>query len=275
MKRGAPPPAVQGKVLGFRVWTLRGHELASALPQLRSTWTLGPNTAVCHVDRFLKAYPGVRVSTDPHAAPGHGCKCGLYATHGPLAALSGLKVVGAVLAWGRIEVHHDGFRAEHAEPIMLAYHHDQPFDHVQRLHAVASEFDIPVVPVGELEREARLTGHRTIPHAHRPPPQPDESVQQMQRAALAFQRAAQRSAAQGRPLTIALRRLGEALDPARARRRRRCRRLWMGLVSVQIASALANGALFATVGHWFSAAAAAVCTAGVGFSASQVRRWRT
>ncbi|MBK8293715.1 MAG: hypothetical protein IPK93_02670 [Solirubrobacterales bacterium] len=62
-------------------------------------------------------------------APKHECSCGLYAFHawpehfgrsllGP-ATLEYPQVFGVVEAWGRTELHNDGFRAEFARPLAL------------------------------------------------------------------------------------------------------------------------------------------------------------
>ena len=59
-----------------------------------------------------------------HPAPDNDCDCGLYAKHDimkyPIGLQSGLGY-GAVKAWGRLQIHHDGFRAANAEIIALTY----------------------------------------------------------------------------------------------------------------------------------------------------------
>ncbi len=64
--------------------------------------------------------------TSSHEAPDADCECGLYAYH-PWSGMgqhlvedSGHRdgaVVGLVEAWGRVEVHSEGFRAEYAKPV--------------------------------------------------------------------------------------------------------------------------------------------------------------
>jgi hypothetical protein len=59
----------------------------------------------------------------PHASPHPDCQCGVYAYHRPgTQAYYGewLWTEGVVTAWGRIEAHRDGLRAEHARIEALA-----------------------------------------------------------------------------------------------------------------------------------------------------------
>jgi hypothetical protein len=56
--------------------------------------------------------------------PHKDCHCGLYAYHNPEQILEGPNqhfagIAGAVLLFGQIEVHRNGFRAEKAYPILL------------------------------------------------------------------------------------------------------------------------------------------------------------
>lgn len=126
----APPawpesaPDLTRKVLGYRLFMTRGgHALSSVgVPNL---WRPGVNDARCLLP---PGFPGGH--DHPHHAPHPRCACGLYAYHRPMAvwgtreygfdAAGGLCTVAAVtLSWGRVEVHHDGVRAEHAEILAL------------------------------------------------------------------------------------------------------------------------------------------------------------
>ncbi len=119
------PRQLAGKVLGFRQWTLDGHRLRPMVSSLPFSWRLGPNQAQClrpHIN------PNAAAGRSEHAAPHPSCECGLYAYHEPSSRPpEGDTVTGAVLAWGRIEVHRSGFRAEYAEPVVLGYNREQPF----------------------------------------------------------------------------------------------------------------------------------------------------
>ena len=113
--------------IGFRVWRidemLTGPRLAS--PHRYAAWLPGlPLKAEC------KDESGGRALANPHrkqpgvAPPLEGCTCGIYAYHeadGMVEALTSRLVGGAVLAWGRITIHQEGFRAEFARPLALCY----------------------------------------------------------------------------------------------------------------------------------------------------------
>ena len=73
-------------------------------------WEPGANTAVCHAGRR-------------HTPPAADCMCGLYALASEYDhRLHGRddQIVGAIAAWGDIELHRTGFRAEHAAVVALA-----------------------------------------------------------------------------------------------------------------------------------------------------------
>ena len=113
--------------IGFRVWRidemLTGPRLAS--PHRYAAWLPGlPLKAEC------KDESGGRALANPHrkqpgvAPPLEVCTCGIYAYHeadGMVEALTWRLVGGAVLAWGRITIHQEGFRAEFARPLALCY----------------------------------------------------------------------------------------------------------------------------------------------------------
>ena len=65
-----------------------------------------------------------------HKAPHDACDCGLYALHPwnvqeceyvkRAGCGDGLTVVGLVEAWGKVQLHQEGFRAQYARPVALA-----------------------------------------------------------------------------------------------------------------------------------------------------------
>ena len=167
------------KFRAFRAWTLDGYRLRSANPA-GGHWTPGVNRAECRrsaYDRVVPmpamwAAPGVpgpfERSGAAHRAPDPSCRCGLYAWHDPgrLLGFVGQRaelVYGVVLAWGRIEVHADGLRAEYAEPVILAYRETQTYRHVRRVQAIGSELGLPVVELDELEEAAMGFGEPVPP----------------------------------------------------------------------------------------------------------------
>ena len=74
------------------------------------------------------AWRGSGVDTGRHRAPEPDSGCGLYAVHphaveAALAYLGGRPggaIAGIVEAWGRVELHEGGFRAQYARPIAFA-----------------------------------------------------------------------------------------------------------------------------------------------------------
>ena len=242
-----------GKVLGFRSWKLSGHNLAALyVDQPEARWGPGPNRARC--------LPGPLWPADrSHDAPGGFCSCGLYAMHElpplmPLTWPERATVYGAVLAWGRIEVHAAGFRAEWAEPVVLAYSENQPYKHVRAVQAIGGELGLEVVELGRLPETARRHGEpipeRLRPRARELPPlrQPRATVNvpiATAQYAAALQAVGRISGIYARAFANIAGQLARArgLSPAELRARRR--RLWVyrsiGLVDLSLAAANAPG----------------------------------
>jgi len=125
-----PPVFTPGRLYGVRKWTPRqgeGGVIRLGGCYEHQTWeTAGQSTwARC---RAGEGHPA------GERAPAGGCTCGLYAMHPraisrqpgwsgkslTMVTLNGpLEVVGIVEAWGRVQVHREGFRAEHARPVAL------------------------------------------------------------------------------------------------------------------------------------------------------------
>jgi hypothetical protein len=120
-----PTVLVSERLFGVRSWQLavdddgvfrlRGfYESARWKKDGKTTW------ARCRLD----------LQNDKHKAPDGRCSCGLYALHPWNAdhcdyihrpASSGaLTVVGLVEAWGRVQLHPEGFRAQYARPREIA-----------------------------------------------------------------------------------------------------------------------------------------------------------
>lgn len=173
----APPPHLHGKVIGFRGWTLDGYKLLSANRRQHGMhWEIGENKAVCKIDQriqFLGGRDPRRGRPPAHEAPHPDCECGLYAyfeprrENNPHNFRKDELIWGAVAAWGRIEVHADGFRAEYAQPVVLAYHPRQPYEDVIAAEAIASEWNLPFVRLDELPAEAEKHGG-LVPEDMRP-----------------------------------------------------------------------------------------------------------
>jgi hypothetical protein len=130
---------IPGEVHGLRAWTVDGPPGEEALraPHRGTTWPAsGALTAACGV-------------TPEHAAPAPGCNCGLHAWHprpGTARRLLGSRgtVPGVMVAWGTIEVHEDGLRAQHARPHTFFA---APRANRALLDRLAARYGVPVVTV--------------------------------------------------------------------------------------------------------------------------------
>lgn len=124
-------------IAGWRVWMVaegvRGPELVS--PVRPVPWAhREPTSASC------------LAGCEP--CPTAECSCGLYATAvlAPLALACrrGALVLGCTALWGRIVEHTDGWRAEHAYPLVLFVMAGLPVDpgaRIRRLRRPSSAFD--------------------------------------------------------------------------------------------------------------------------------------
>jgi hypothetical protein len=101
-------------------------------------------------------------------------ECGLYSWRRPPTAWSVTPapdgerlVVGAAASWGHLQVHAEGFRAEHACIVTLAYHHDTPPGEMAVLERIAARYRVDLVPLADLEQAASRHG-APLPDALRP-----------------------------------------------------------------------------------------------------------
>jgi hypothetical protein len=146
------------KVIGFRAWSI-GRSRNRGFGQVRNDhlWSIGNHpvrwdsprmTAECLRDLYRLG--GIRHPGKP--APHIGCKCGIYANHQlgwPSSAPEGM-CNGAVAAWGRIQVHHRGFRAQHVEIVAFGYSRAWTRAGIGRVARTADRFGVPLVPLGGL-----------------------------------------------------------------------------------------------------------------------------
>jgi hypothetical protein len=133
-------PLVPSPLYGLRTWTVAGERGAERLAGAQRTVTWPP------AGDWLAA-----TCPEQHAAPAHGCACGIHAWHPRprwarrvLAARR--EVPGVVEASGAIEVHEDGFRAERARPhaLMLA-----PGRNPGLVRRLAATYRVPVVEAAD------------------------------------------------------------------------------------------------------------------------------
>lgn len=105
---------------------------------------------------------GVGWLAEPHRSPHESCQCGIYAyyTPGPHSWFGeAYWCEGVVSTWGRLVVHGDGFRAEHARVEALAVPGALRRFGAAQVDRAAADLDVPVVAHDELERfAARLGG---------------------------------------------------------------------------------------------------------------------
>lgn len=131
-------------VLGFRIWALGddGKLRGAAHDQL---WVPGENVAVCR-------------ARSPHpTAPVAGCRCGFNAlhAHAPVASHYGPGyVAGAVAAWGDIEWHRTGFRAERACVLALCDDDHESAQVRATIARAALRYGVEVVPRNRLIEHA-------------------------------------------------------------------------------------------------------------------------
>lgn len=170
-------PDFHAAVVGYRAWHLEDDGTLRPWTFTALPWQPGVNRAVCARD--------VR-----HAPPVADCMCGLYALTDPSDRRLDFRAdqaVGAIAAWGDLEVHRTGFRAEHACVTALALPDRAGFEQRQALAAAAERYGVPLVAPDRLSDEALRHGD-TLPDdlwpALAPPawPAPRRGVQPQPRA---------------------------------------------------------------------------------------------
>ena len=157
-------------VVGFRKWRLREGELSS--PYVHVPWSDPVAHAGCHRSELTGFVFGQDWLEEPHRSPDPRCKCGIYAYHEPRtrSKMTYLRSVwGIVTLWGRIEVHRDGMRAEHARIVALAVAAEWTARQRRALGPVAERLGAALVEHHELEAAARDYG-APLPAGMKPPP---------------------------------------------------------------------------------------------------------
>ncbi len=125
-------------LLGFRVWTFNRDALLRPIAVNAAAWTPGENTASCMVAA--------------HDSPHPGCGCGFNALHRIPQGYAGDvgHAVGAIAAWGDVDLFRTGFRAEFATVIALAQPHQATPNHQSRLERAARYYGVPLIDLPEL-----------------------------------------------------------------------------------------------------------------------------
>ncbi len=151
-------PDLATPVVGFRAWRLGRDRLLS--PYIPCRWEGRTMHAECY-DANRSLLRGEGWLKTPHASPHPGCQCGIYAYHRPgLRAYYGewAWAEGVITAWGRIEVHADGFRAEHARIEVLARPDLDTPPVRATIEQVARDLGVPLVARADLARAAEEHG---------------------------------------------------------------------------------------------------------------------
>jgi hypothetical protein len=143
-------PDLIAPVVGFRKWRVVRDHLASPYIPLR--W----DEPVVHA----RCYPANRSLLfgrgwldEPHDAPHPECKCGVYAWHRlppPGRVPDPDRAFGVVALWGRVEVHGDGMRGEHAAIGALAFGRELGSAHRRTLESIAAALRVDLVDQREL-----------------------------------------------------------------------------------------------------------------------------
>jgi hypothetical protein len=95
--------------------------------------------------------------TDVHPAPDPGCGCGIYACLDPdvdFPKVDYRAVTGIVTLWGRIEMHDDGMRAEHARIEALAQYSRASLRLKTAIRSIADDLGLGVIDLEEIETAA-------------------------------------------------------------------------------------------------------------------------
>jgi hypothetical protein len=160
-------PDLAAPVVGYRAWRIVGDRLMS--PYIPCRWE-GPvlHASCFDANRVLQQRRGWLA--EPHASPHPDCQCGIYAYHRPgTQGYYGewLWTEGVLTAWGRIEAHTDGLRAEHGRIEVLAQAPRNDPERRFAVAAVAERLGVPTVPRVELASVADALGG-VLPAALRP-----------------------------------------------------------------------------------------------------------
>ena len=158
-------PLVPGVVHGLRTWglSLDREGRPGLIGYGHTRWESGgrPTRGDC-----LPGDGEPKVHPTGSPVPAAGCACGLYASHpwardpnSDFLRVDGMglepdDVFGVVEAWGRMEVHEDGFRAEYARPIALFARSGADLEWDVPNDRMAEEYDCELIRVGSVEELA-------------------------------------------------------------------------------------------------------------------------
>ena len=151
-------PDLAAEVVAFRSWRLAGERLMS--PFIPCRWQDRTMHAACF-DANRGLTRAVGWLDGPHESPHEACQCGIYAyyTPGPRSWFGeAYWCEGVVSAWGRLVVHNDGLRAEHARVEALAVPAGLRRFGAAHVGRAAAALGVPVVAHDALEDFAATRG---------------------------------------------------------------------------------------------------------------------
>ncbi len=131
-------------ILGWRVWGLEMTGALTAIAAGSGPWAAGVNEARCHL------------LDTRHRAPGRGCVCGFNALHRPPLEYMHDRgyALGAIGAWGDVDIYRTGFRSQFACVLSLVEDGDQGSIHEAKLAKAADRYEVPVLDLEDLHRYA-------------------------------------------------------------------------------------------------------------------------
>jgi hypothetical protein len=145
-------PDLVTPLVAFRSWRISGGRLVS--PFIPCRWDGRVMHAACY-DANRTLTRGTGWLAEPHTSPDPRCQCGIYGYFepGPRSWYGeAYWCEGIVTAWGLIEVHRDGFRAEHARVEALATP-EHRFPHAEdAVREAAQALGVPLIAAAELRR---------------------------------------------------------------------------------------------------------------------------
>ena len=155
-------PDLVEALAGFRAWRIANGRLLS--PYVPCRWEGPVLHAECH-DANRALLHGRGWLAEPHDSPHPDCQCGIYAYHRP-----GLRTYygehywceGVITAWGRVVVHADGWRAEHARVQALSLLEPGDRRLAAMVEAIGARLGVPVVDAAGLAEVAERAG-RPVP----------------------------------------------------------------------------------------------------------------
>ena len=154
----ARAPDLITPVVAFRAWRMIDGRLLS--PYIPCRWEGREMHAICYpANRILERGRGWLA--EPHESPHPDCRCGIYAYHRP-----GTQTYfgewewteGIVTAWGRIEAHAAGLRAQHARVEALGLPPSNEPTRRRSVETIADRLGVPLVSRDDLAGAAAAYG---------------------------------------------------------------------------------------------------------------------